>query len=516
MEMQSIGPDINELGDGSSVRAWLSKKGINKDVDYNHSRRRVEDAQNKTLQHLQKRDERKAIRHQQTHNATLQSGDSQGNKFLRGDTKGEALLPPSRTSNFPMTRLTKQTVNEGEQERDYTKTFGAFDEAIVTREEANQVSEQIKNVGLSSRFYRDTENKFRISDTRTRPKEILLRNPCEFSIFCVVYMAEKVSAGYSRVAKHTFSAYQKCVFNPIDDCKYRFKFYTSKSSETRKREAFVPVNLPHGADFDLYYSVKAAQVKLVKDKNKKKINSTIQEKPWLKMNNGKPDNIEEVLLKQLLARRAKSRKRSSKNQAVQQLMGKANEKTTQKVHRKPSSSDLSRLAEKDFEALMDEEEERLKRLNLVLDECNKYVERMKVKVRADIKNYKERIENFQNAVRNYGEDNLRKSLEEIRLQSNRIKSRVNKETEQASAMQVQYRSTLIKSISDFQEKQARESRWWTSLQPILILVIQYLLLGLNMIGLGGVARSVLRKAGVPLSKTNGTTVSEQSTSDDDE
>ena len=37
-----------------------------------------------------------------------------------------------------------------------------------------------------------------------------------------------------------------------------------------------------------------------------------------------------------------------------------------------------------------------------------------------------------------------------------------------------------------------------------------------MIGLGGVARSVLRKAGVPLSKTNGTTVSEQSTSDDDE
>eukprot|EP00944_MAST-04C_sp_MAST-4C-sp1_P010042 g10042.t1 len=197
-------------------------------------------------------------------------------------------------------------------------------------------------------------------------------------------------------------------------------------------------------------------------------------------------------------------------------MGKANEKTTQKVHRKPSSSDLSRLAEKDFEALMDEEEERLKRLNLVLDECNKYVERMKVKVRADIKNYKERIENFQNAVRNYGEDNLRKSLEEIRLQSNRIKSRVNKETEQASAMQVQYRSTLIKSISDFQEKQARESRWWTSLQPILILVIQYLLLGLNMIGLGGVARSVLRKAGVPLSKTNGTTVSEQSTSDDDE
>ena len=59
MEMQSIGPDINELGDGSSVRAWLSKKGINKDVEYNHSRHRVEEAQNKTLQHLQKRDETK-------------------------------------------------------------------------------------------------------------------------------------------------------------------------------------------------------------------------------------------------------------------------------------------------------------------------------------------------------------------------------------------------------------------------------------------------------------------------
>ena len=191
------------------------------------------------------------------------------------------------------------------------------------------------------------------------------------------------------------------------------------------------------------------------------------------------------------------------------------EKTTQKVHRKPSSSTFQDLPRRILK-LMDEEEERLKRLNLVLDDYNKYVERMKVKVRADIKNYKERIENFQNAVRNYGEDNLRKSLEEIRLQSNRIKSRVNKETEQASAMQVQYRSTLIKSISDFQEKQARESRWWTSLQPMLILAIQYLLLGLNMIGLGGVARSVLRKAGVPLSKTNGTTVSGQSTSDDDE
>ena len=142
-------------------------------------------------------------------------------------------------------------------------------------------------------------------------------------------MAEKVSAGYSRVAKHTFSAYQKCVFNPIDGCKYRFKFYTSKSSETRKREAFVPVNLPHGADFDLYYSVKAAQVKLVKDKNKK-INSPIQEKPWLKINDGKPDNIEEALLKRLLARRAKSRKRSGNSQAVQQLMAKANEKRHKK------------------------------------------------------------------------------------------------------------------------------------------------------------------------------------------
>ena len=52
---------------------------------------------------------RKAIRHQQTHNANFQSEDSQGNKFLRGDTKGEALLPPSRTSNFPITKLTKQT-----------------------------------------------------------------------------------------------------------------------------------------------------------------------------------------------------------------------------------------------------------------------------------------------------------------------------------------------------------------------------------------------------------------------
>ena len=116
---------------------------------------------------------------------------------MHGDTKGEALLPTSRTSNFPITKVAKQLGNQGEQDQDY-KTFGAFDEAIVTREEANQVSEQIKNVGLPSRFYRDTENKFRISDTRTRPKEILFRNPCEFSIFCVVYMAGKVSAGYSR------------------------------------------------------------------------------------------------------------------------------------------------------------------------------------------------------------------------------------------------------------------------------------------------------------------------------
>ena len=513
--MQSVGPDADELGDGNSVRAWLSKKGIKKEDKYNRSKQRVKAGQNMTFHPLEQQGKRKIIRHQQTHNAAFQSEDSQGSKFLRGDTKGEALLPPSRTSIFPLNKIAKQLDIQGEREQGYTETFGAFDETIVTREEAKQVSEQIKNVGLQSRYYRDTENKFRISDTRTWPKEIVLKNPCEFSIFCVVYMADKVSAGYSRIAKHTFSAYQNCIFNPVDGCKYRFKFYTSKSSETRKRDAFVPVNLPHGADFDLYYSVKAAQVKLMKNKTKK-IEPSIEQKPWLKVVDGKPDKIEEVLLKQLLARRAKTRKRRGNSQAVQQLMAKANKTTTQKVHRKPSSSDLSKIAEKDFEALMDEEEERLKRLNLVLDEYNNYVERMKVKVRADIKNYRNRIENFQNAVRNYGEDNLRKSLDEIRLQSNRIKSRVNKETEQASAMQVQYRSTLIKSISDFQQKQARESRWWTSLQPILILVIQYLLLGLNMIGLGGFARSVLRKAGVPLSKANGTGVSGDSTSDDDE
>ena len=58
-----------------------------------------------------------------------------------------------------------------------------------------------------------------------------------------------------------------------------------------------------------------------------------------------------------------------------------------------------------------------------------------------------------------------------------------------------------------------------SLRPILIIIIQYLLVGLNMIGLAGTVRSLLRRAGVPLSKVSNDKKNENmntSTSDDEE
>ena len=86
-------------------------------------------------------------------------------------------------------------------------------------------------------------------------------------------------------------------------------------------------------------------------------------------------------------------------------------------------------------------------------------------------------------------------------------------------MRLQYRTLLKNSIDDFQDKKVRESEWMNSLRPILIIIIQYLLVGLNMIGLAGTVRSLLRRAGVPLSKVSNDKKNENmntSTSDDEE
>ena len=67
---------------------------------------------------------------------------------------------------------------------------------------------------------------------------------------------------------------------------------------------------------------------------------------------------------------------------------------------------------------------------------------MKEKVRNDIDNYKDKLDHFQIVVKNYGQDNLRKSREEIRVQSNLIKSRVTKGTKEVFDMRLQYRTLL--------------------------------------------------------------------------
>ena len=61
------------------------------------------------------------------------------------------------------------------------------------------------------------------------------------------------------------------------------------------------------------------------------------------------------------------------------------------------------MAEKDFELLLQEEEERMARLHKILDEYNNYIDRMKEKVRNDIDNYKDKLDHFQIVVKNYGQ-----------------------------------------------------------------------------------------------------------------
>ena len=520
----NINNNDNNLKDNNSVRAWLSNKGIEEENNNNNNNN------NKNGKHVRGRGGRNVAVRRSSYHIDGQLPTNTMPLHIENNNHNDKNNNNNNNNNVNISSSfnnSRQIIGESPVEIKYGRNVydnnnnnnNNFDEAIVTREAAKQVSEHIQQLDNNNNMNNNPSyaNKFIISDTRDRPTQILLKNPCDFSIYCVAYarISNQEDKSYKKVAKHTLSAYKKCIFTPMDGYKYRFKFYSSKSSNTRKRDAFVPVNLPYGSQFDLYYSVKAAKVKAYKLKNK---NNNIKDepKPWLQSTNGKLDKVEEELLIKLLERRARKNRKRNKHKNI---LVNNTEKYTGTISRRTSSSNLSKMAEKDFELLLQEEEERIARLHKILDEYNNYIDRMKEKVRNDIDNYKDKLDHFQIVVKNYGQDNLRKSREEIRVQSNLIKSRVTKGTKEVFDMRLQYRTLLKNSIDDFQDKKVRESEWMNSLRPILIIIIQYLLVGLNMIGLAGTVRSLLRRAGVPLSKVSNDKKNENmntSTSDDEE
>lgn len=128
--------------------------------------------------------------------------------------------------------------------------------------------------GLQSTVYAEYEqpwlqpNKFVYVDERSSSAQILITNPYPFFIRCKATCCpcdenrNLLRATYETVAEISIDSKRTASLMPSNCFAYRFHFSLDPTNASaNERTTFVSVNLPPGVDFDLYYSVKAAEVK---------------------------------------------------------------------------------------------------------------------------------------------------------------------------------------------------------------------------------------------------------------
>jgi hypothetical protein len=160
-------------------------------------------------------------------------------------------------------------------------------------------------------------DKFMFVDQRESPSQIVISNPYPFSVRCTAIcrpcdsFRSPLSNEFQYVTETVIGNKRTVAFTPNHSSMYRFNFWLlPREPGAGDGSPLVSVNLPPGVDYDIYYSVKAMEVKR---KGTSAGKYAGRKKFWM---NTTIDEEEIRLLDRLFSRRKKSAPRPRRNYAV--------------------------------------------------------------------------------------------------------------------------------------------------------------------------------------------------------
>ena len=313
-----------------------------------------------------------------------------------------------------------------------TSGVGAREAPAEVDDEPRSTTASARGGGRRPPPLRQEEEEFAMLDQRETEGQILIKNPYRYKVRCGVF-SRKVAPGSGRevvkVADFTLPPRQRAAFTPKAGSSYRFKFQgvmvaDPATGKPSKKTNFVPVNLPHGADFNLAYSVDAMEVKRALRRQAQERRTGIEQgdidpddeggtveainrkkKWWLAAAAGTTDATERALLASLVERSRTCTRRTRADRAFPALLEGIDPYGTRVFAASPEADAYDRkLLEQEQKQLVKELSAREKQLEAWRMELSKYRELMfqkKHESSEQMAQYRERHAVIVEAVQNY-------------------------------------------------------------------------------------------------------------------